>query len=231
MLEEKEKMRDVYHQDDVLWGKDITDKVTTGVAATERCKREERIADTEGVGLEALIHPDMPLTGGPKQLKEQHQLQLGRKLQLMQKPKPNPALTQTPMLTTTSTPTVATTSVTTPNRRWETLPPQNQTTLACPAPAPTTGSSLADRCLIVSSDESTPLTNKMHQVIASAINRTLFHQQAPAHIRIMNARRNGKGAITVITHQNATAEMALLWANSLSVRIEVNVIDDQVTAY
>jgi hypothetical protein len=49
----------------------------------------------------------------------------------------------------------------------------------------------------------------MDQEIASAINRALFHQQAPARIRIMNARRNAKGAITAITHQNATAEMAL----------------------
>jgi hypothetical protein len=49
----------------------------------------------------------------------------------------------------------------------------------------------------------------MDQEIASAINRALFHQQAPAHIRIMNARRNAKGAITAITHQNATAEMGM----------------------
>jgi hypothetical protein len=49
----------------------------------------------------------------------------------------------------------------------------------------------------------------MDQEIASAINRVLFHQQAPAHIRIMNARRNAMGAITVITHQNATGEMPL----------------------
>jgi hypothetical protein len=49
----------------------------------------------------------------------------------------------------------------------------------------------------------------MDQEIASAINRALFHQQAPAHRRIMNARRNAKGAITAITHQNATAEMAM----------------------
>jgi len=54
-----------------------------------------------------------------------------------------------------------------------------------------------------------PLPNKMDEEIASAINRALFRQQAPAHIRIMNARRNGKGAITAITHQNAIAEMAM----------------------
>jgi len=53
----------------------------------------------------------------------------------------------------------------------------------------------------------------MDQEIASAINRALFHHQAPAHIRIMNARRNAKGAITAITNQNATAEMALLYCD------------------
>jgi hypothetical protein len=68
---------------------------------------------------------------------------------------------------------------------------------------------MAERRLILRRDESVPLSNKMDQEIASAINRALFHQKAPAHIRIMNAKRNAKGAITAITHPNATAEMAL----------------------
>ena len=54
-----------------------------------------------------------------------------------------------------------------------------------------------------------PLGNKLDQEIASAIHRVLFHQQAPAHIGIMNKRRNAKGAIRAITNQNATAEMAV----------------------
>jgi hypothetical protein len=54
-----------------------------------------------------------------------------------------------------------------------------------------------------------PPHNMMVKEIVSAIIRGLFHQQAPAHIRIMNARRNSKGAIRAITHQNGTAEMAL----------------------
>ena len=54
-----------------------------------------------------------------------------------------------------------------------------------------------------------PLPNKMDQEIASAINRAQVHQQALAHIRILKARRNSRGAITAITHQNATAEMAM----------------------
>jgi hypothetical protein len=68
---------------------------------------------------------------------------------------------------------------------------------------------MAERRLILRRDESVPLSNKMDQEIASAINRALFHQKAPAHVRIMNAKRNAKGAITAITHPNATAEMAM----------------------
>jgi len=49
----------------------------------------------------------------------------------------------------------------------------------------------------------------MDHEIASAINRVLFHQQALANIRIMNARRIVKCAIMAITHLNATAEMAM----------------------
>jgi hypothetical protein len=72
-----------------------------------------------------------------------------------------------------------------------------------------TGSSLANRRIILRRDEKVRLPNKMYQEIASAIKRALFHLQAPAQIRIMNARSNAKGAITAITHQNATAEMAM----------------------
>jgi adenosyl cobinamide kinase/adenosyl cobinamide phosphate guanylyltransferase len=54
-LEEKEKTRDAYHQDDLLWGGGITDMVARVVAATERDKKEERKVDTEGVSLEASI--------------------------------------------------------------------------------------------------------------------------------------------------------------------------------
>jgi hypothetical protein len=53
----------------------------------------------------------------------------------------------------------------------------------------------------------------MNQEIVSAINRALFDQLAPAHIRLMKGRRNAKGAITAITDQNTTAEMALQYRN------------------
>jgi len=68
---------------------------------------------------------------------------------------------------------------------------------------------MAERRLILRTDESIPLSNKMDQEIASAIHRALFHQKAPAHVSIMNAKRNAKGAIGAITHQNGTAEMAM----------------------
>jgi len=58
-----------------------------------------------------------------------------------------------------------------------------------------------------------PTPNKMDQDIASAINRELFHQQAPAHIRIMNTRRNAKGAITTLTNPNAAAQMTLRYCD------------------
>jgi hypothetical protein len=74
---------------------------------------------------------------------------------------------------------------------------------------------MAERRLILRSDERVPVSNKMDQEIASAINRAHFHQKAPAPIRIMNAKRNAKGAITAITHPNATAEMALRYHNIL----------------
>jgi hypothetical protein len=68
---------------------------------------------------------------------------------------------------------------------------------------------MAERHLILRRDESVPLSNQMGREITSALNRALFHQKAPAHIRIMNAKRNATGAITAITHPTVTAEMAL----------------------
>jgi len=64
---------------------------------------------------------------------------------------------------------------------------------------------MVKRRLILRQDEGVPLSNQMDQEIASAINRALFPQKAPAHIRIMNAKMNAKRAMTAITHPNATA--------------------------
>jgi len=70
---------------------------------------------------------------------------------------------------------------------------------------------MSERRLIQSRDEVELLPNIMDQGIASAINRAQFHQKAPAHIRIMNTTRNGRDTIMAITHQNATAAMALIY--------------------
>jgi hypothetical protein len=128
-------------------------------------------------------------------------------------PAPAPGLIPTPTLTlrATSAPKVVKTSAPTPTRQWEMVPPRNQTKLISPAGAQRTGSSIADRSLIVMRDESVPLRNKMVQEIASVIHRALFHQEALALIRIMNVMRNAKGTMMASTDQNATGEMAMLY--------------------
>jgi len=90
-LEEMDEKRDAYHQDDVLWGKDITVLARRVLAATERSQREERKADTQDVSLEPSIHADLTQTGGLKQLEQPQQPKPGRQLKLKQKQKPNPA--------------------------------------------------------------------------------------------------------------------------------------------
>jgi len=175
----------------------------------------------DGGGLEASQHADTMQEGGPvkrqqlqRQPKPRLPLKLQPKLQHETKPKPKP--------------------VPTPARWWETVPPRTQSQRApigpggsstaerrlnlkrsesvpLLGPAPTSGLSMADRGLILRRDESSPLPQTIDEEIASAVNRALFQQQAPAHVRIMNARRNAKGTITAITHQNATAQMALLY--------------------
>jgi len=222
-LEEKEEKLDMYHQDDVLWGKGITDMVKRVVATTEWGQREERKADTQGVGLEASIHADLPQRGAPKKPEERQQLQPAGQLKSVPTPKPDPKQSPapapalkpapTPRPGATSTPKGVTTSAPTPTRLWETVTPRNQKKPASPAPAQITGSSMADRRLSLRRDETVPLANTMDKEIALAINRVLFHQQAVANITIMNARRNGKGSITAITHQNETAEIAMQYCD------------------
>jgi len=122
-LEKREEKWDAYHQDDVLWGKGITDMVTRVVAATEGGQREERKADTDGAGLEASMHAETTQTGRPEKPEERQQSQPEKQLKPKPKPKTNPALTPTPR--TTSTPVAVTTSEPTPARRWETFPPRD----------------------------------------------------------------------------------------------------------
>jgi len=244
-LEEQEKMRDEYHQDERLWGKGIPDVVARAMAGIERDQKEERKADTEGVSLEASIHADLTQTGEPHEPEELQQLQLGRQLKSVPMPKPKPNQTPTPNPARAparrpapiptpripSAPKGATSSAPIQTRQLETLPPPNQKKPASPSPAPTTtGSSMPDRRLILRRDESVPLPYKLDQQIASAINRALFHQPARAHIKIMNASRNAKGAITAIMHQNATAEMALGYCDIIITAartVDREVVDDE----
>ena len=165
-MEEKEKTRDGYHQDALLWGERITDIVARVVAATERDQKEE-------VGLEAAIHAHLTQSGGPEKPEERQQLNPGRLLKSEPMPKPEPNPTPKPMPAparrpeptptprTTSAPTGATSAAPTPTRRSETVPPRNQKKPAIPAPSPTTASSMADRCLILRIDESVPLPKRM----------------------------------------------------------------------
>lgn len=164
-LRGKDKKRDTYQQDDPLWGEGIKDMVAGAVAATERGENEDRRADTEVIGLEALIHPDgLTQTGGLEKAEEGQQPQLGRQLKSMptpkpkpkpnpnRSPKPNPAPAPTPGPAPTPTPRAtyaprrATTSAPTPTatKRCETVPPRNRKNATSPGPAPTTGSSMAD---------------------------------------------------------------------------------------
>ena len=175
-------------------------KVMKGVAPGQdvRQKESKMTARTDGGELEASQHADTTREGSPEKLQQLHQ-----------KPKPNLQLKLQPKPWSAPKPK----SAPTPARRWETVPPRDKSQRAPvspgPGPAPTAGSSIAETRLILRRDESVLLSNKMDQEIASAINRALFHKKAPAHIRIMSAKRNAKGAISAITHPNATAEMAL----------------------
>jgi len=131
----------------------------------------------------------------PQQAKRKPKLQLRQQPEQQQQHEPRPK------------PTLA------PARRWGTFQhrTQSQRAPAGPGPTPTSGSSMAERRLILWRDEGVPLPNKMDQEIASAIHRALFHQTTPAHIQIMNKTRNAKGAKTAVTHEKTPAAMALAY--------------------
>jgi hypothetical protein len=63
-----------------------------------------------------------------------------------------------------------------------------------------------------------PLPRKLDQETVSAINTALLHQQALTQNRIINARRNTKGATTAIIHQIATLEMAR-WCRDIIITV------------
>ena len=74
---------------------------------------------------------------------------------------------------------------------------------------------MAGRQQIFRRDESVPLPNMMDQEIASAINRAMFYNTAPARIRITNPKRYAKRDITAITPQNTLEAMALAYHDDL----------------
>jgi len=209
-MQEREQKWDARYEDDKVWGAgtmNMIAKTMNGVAQDkeEREREREATASTDCGGLEASQHADTTREEGPevRQQPQQQQQQLKPKTKLQPKLQPNPQPVPKPKSAPTPTPA----------RWWETVPPRAKSQRAPVGPgpglAPTAGSSMAERRLILRRNESVPHSNNMDQEIASAISRALFHQKAPAHIRIMNAERNAKGAITAITHPNATAEMAL----------------------
>jgi len=206
-LENRETKWDDRHGDNVLWGAGIPDmmakvlaKARGGKAAPTvevRKKGRNETARQNGEGLEAAQHAGQMQGGEPEKRQLQQQPKPKPKLQLKQqseqqhepKPKPTP----------------------TPARRWKTVQPRtlSQRTPTGPGPAPTSWWSVAARWLIILRDEGLLVPNMMTQEIALAMNKALFKQKALGHIRIMNAKRNAKGAIMEFPHHRATVEMAL----------------------
>jgi len=216
-MQEREQKWEARYEDDKVWGAGITNiiaKTMKGVAEgqEEREREREVTARTDGGGLEASQHAD---TTREDRLKERQQPQQ------QQQPKPRPKLRLKPQQKPRPVPKPKSAATPTPARWWETVPPRAKSQRAPvgpspgpgPGPALTAGSSMAQRRLILTRDESVPLSNPMEQEMASAITRALLHPKAPAHIRFMNAKRNAKGAIAAITHPNATAEMALQYCD------------------
>ena len=136
-LEEKEKMRDAYHQDDLLWGKGITDMVAQVVADTEWDQTEGRTVNTKGVGPEGSIHVDQAQAGGPEKAEERQRLQLRRQLKSLPMPEqksnptPKPKAAPAPGLVPVPTPITSLalrggmSLAPTPLRQWETVTPPN----------------------------------------------------------------------------------------------------------
>ena len=213
-----------HHEDDKVWGAGITTMIANimkGVAPGQEARKKERdqTARMDGGELEASQNSETPQGGGPEkrqQLQQQPKPRLPLKVQPTQQHEPRPKSAHTPARwrgkvkrrTQSQRAPIGPGGSSTTARR---LILKRAESVPLPGPAPTSGSSMADRRLMLRRDESIPLPRKIDEEIASAVDRALFQQQEPAHIQIMNARRNAKGTITAITHQNATAEMALLY--------------------
>lgn len=97
----------------------------------------------------------------------------------------------------TSMPKAVMSSGSTPTRRCDTVsllkPKKLAILVTVPAPAPDKRLGRSRQKIILRRYERLPLCKNIDQKIASAINGELFHQQARAHIRIMNAKMEPKG--------------------------------------
>jgi len=149
-MQGREQSWDARYEDDKVWGAGITNmiaKTMKGVAQgqEERGREREATARTDGGGLEASQHADTTREEGPeeRQLPQQQQPKPKPKLQLKLQPKPQPV----PKPKSAPTPT--------PVRWWETVPPRAKSQRAPVGPgpgpglAPTAGSSMAERRLIL----------------------------------------------------------------------------------
>jgi hypothetical protein len=220
-MHERELKWHTRHEDIKLWWAGITNmvaEVRKGAAPGQEATEEERdkTARMDGGGLEASQHADTTQQGGPEKCQQQRQLQPKPRLQLTLQPKPQHEPKQQ--------------SAPTPGRQWETIPPhaQSQREPVGPGPAPMARSSLGVRHMILTKDEGVSLLNQMDQEIALAINRALFHQKSPAHIWIMNAKRNTRSIITAITHPDRRAVMALVYGGIIittTCTVDIKVID------
>jgi len=155
-MQEREQKWEARYEDDKMWGAGIPNMITKtmkGVAqGQEETGRERDVtARTDGGGLEASQHADTTREEGPE----------GRQ-QPQQQPKPKPKLQfkrqPTPQLAPKRK------SGPTPARRWETIAPRAKSHRAHvgpgpgPGPALTAGSSMAERRLILTRNESMPLS-------------------------------------------------------------------------
>jgi len=62
----------------------------------------------------------------------------------------------------------------------------------------------------------------MDQEITSATDRALFHQKLPAHIQIMNMKRNAKGATSAKTRFPSSNLFSLLYPQTQKNEMEVS---------
>ena len=114
-------MQNLYHQVDPQCSRGIRDMVAIAVAATERDHKDERKADTKGVGLKDVINQDLTQTGGPEKPEERQQRPPGTQLTSMpipqpkpnESPKPNPSPAPRPAQTPTPRATSAAKGATT----------------------------------------------------------------------------------------------------------------------